>query len=122
MPFLVALIGFAVAAIGLFGIAAPSGLTRLLYTWRVLTELPVTLALRIVTGAIFVLAAPDCRLPTLVSAIGFVEFGGAAILLGLGAGRLERFVEWWLQRPPSFVRCWCIGPLALGILLVYAGF
>ena len=120
-PVLVSLVGVAVAGVGLLGVAAPTNLTRLLGNWRVVTKLPVTLALRIVFGALFVSAAPECRLPTLVCLIGFLEFGGAVVLLGLGAGRLERFVEWWLQRPSSFVRFWCLAPLALGIVLFYAG-
>jgi hypothetical protein len=121
LPILVSVVGVAVAGIGLLGVAAPTKLTRLLGNWRVVTRLPVTFALRIVFGSIFVIAAPDCRLPTLVRLIGFLEFGGAAVLLGLGAGRLERFVEWWLQRSSFFVRYWCLGAFALGIVLLYAG-
>ncbi len=118
---LVSLAGLGVAGIGLLGVAAPTKLTRLLGNWRVLIGFPVTLALRIVFGVIFVIAAPDCRLPALVRLVGFLEFGGAVVLLGLGAGRLERFGEWWLQRPSSFVRYWCLAAFAFGIVLLYAG-
>lgn len=121
VPVLVSLAGLAVAAIGLLGVAAPATLTRFLGNWRVLTRLPVTFTLRIVFGCVFVLAASDCRLPSLVRLVGFLEFGGAAALLVLGAVRLEGFVEWWLQRPASFVRYWCVAAFALGILLLYAG-
>ena len=121
LPTLVALAGLAVAGIGLFGVAAPAHLTRLLSNWRFITSLPVTLAIRIVFGFIFVIASPDCRLPMLVCLIGFLEFGGAVALLALGAGRLERFVDWWLQRPSSFVRYWCLGAFALGMVILYAG-
>jgi hypothetical protein len=121
LPILVSLAGLVVAGIGLFGVAAPANLKRLLESWRVMTSLPVTLVIRLVFGCIFVTAAPDCRLPTVVRLIGFLEFASAALLLGLGSGRLERFVEWWLQRPSSFVRYWCLGASGLGILLVYGG-
>lgn len=121
MPVLVSLAGIAVAVIGLGGVAAPRTLTRILGDWRMLTGLPVTFTLRMVFGFVFVVAAPDCRLPSLVRLVGFVEFGGAAGLLVLGAGRLERFVRWWLQRPNSFVRSWCLAAVALGILLLCAG-
>ena len=121
LPILVSLTGLAVAGIGLFGVAAPANLILLLGSWRVMTRLPVTFAIRILSGSIFVMAAPDCRLPMVVRLVGVLEFGGAAVLLGLGAGRLERFVEWWLQRPSSFVRYWCLGASGLGILLLYGG-
>jgi hypothetical protein len=85
LPLLVSLIGLAVAGVGVLGIAAPSRLTRHLEGRRVLTRLSVTLALRIVTAAIFLVAAPDCRIPTLVRLVGFLEAGGALLLLGMGA-------------------------------------
>jgi hypothetical protein len=121
LPVLVSLAGVAVAGIGLSGVLAPETLRRLLANWRVVTSLPVTVVIRILFGFLFVLAASHCRLPTVVRLIGFLEFAGAAVLLGLGSGRLERFVEWWLQRPSSFVRSWCLGASGLGILLVYGG-
>ncbi|MBW2287603.1 MAG: hypothetical protein JRG80_02935 [Deltaproteobacteria bacterium] len=121
IPVLVSLIGLTVAGIGLLGIAAPTRLTSLLNDRRGLTGLPVTFAVRIVTGSIFVIAAQECRVPTLVRLIGYLEFGGAAVLLTLGAERLGRFVEWWLRRSSSFVQYWCLGAFALGMALLYSG-
>jgi len=121
LPKLVSLAGVVVAGIGLFGVCAPGILKRLLEDWRVMTSLPVTLFMRVLFGSLFVLAAPDCRLSTVVRLIGYLEFASAAVLLGLGSKRLERFVEWWLQRPSPFVRYWCFGASGLGILLVFSG-
>ncbi len=117
----VSFVGVGVAAIGVLGVAAPARLTALLARWRVLTRLPVTLGLRILTGILFLAAALDCRLPELVRLIGVLELLGAALLLVLGAQRLDRFVTWWLERPPSFVRKWCVAASAFGLLIVYAG-
>ena len=113
--------GTGVAGIGLLGVAAPSQLANLLARWRVLTGLPVTLALRLGFGVLFVLAAPSCRFPGFVRLVGVLELIGAVALLALGAARLQRFVEWWLGRPPSFVRYWCSAALTFGIVLAYAG-
>ena len=121
MALIVSLTGIAVGAIGLLGVIAPSQLTHLLARWRVLTRLPVTVTLRMGLGALFLFAAPYCRLSDVVRIIGVLELAAAVVLLGLGSGRLQRFVTWWLERPPSFVRYWCSGALAFGILLVYAG-
>ena len=76
---LVSLVGLAVAAIGLLGVVAPVGLTGLLNSQRVLTGLPVTFVVRIITGSIFVIAAPGCRVPTLVHLFGLLEFGGEVV-------------------------------------------
>ncbi len=121
MAVVVSLAGISVAAVGLLGVAAPRRLTELLARWRILTGLPVTLGLRIGFGAAFLLGAPHCRLPGLVRLVGVLELVGAAVLLVLGPARLRRFVEWWLGRPPTFVRYWCSAALTFGILLAYAG-
>ena len=120
LPILVSLAGLLVAGIGLFGVVAPTELIRLLSDRRVVTSLPVTIAIRVIFGCIFVIAASDCRFPRVVRVIGVLEFLSAAVLLALGAGHLERFVERWLQRPTSFVRYWCLGATAFGIVLMYA--
>jgi hypothetical protein len=121
MAILVSLAGAAVAAIGLFGVVAPGQLTQRLARWRALTGLPVTVAVRVGVGILFLAAAPHCRLPGLLRAIGVLELVGAVLLLVSGPEPLGRFVAWWLERPPSFVRGWCSAALAFGILIVYAG-
>ncbi len=117
----VSLAGIAVAAIGLLGLAAPIQLTKLLANWHILTGLPITFGLRIGFGTLFLFAAPYCRLPDLVRLLGVLELLWAAVLMVLGAARLQRFVEWWLKRPLSFVRSWCLAVVTFGILLVSAG-
>jgi hypothetical protein len=121
LPILVSLAGFTVAGIGLIGVLAPDKLRLFLSDWRVMTSLPVTVVIRLLLGGIFVASASDCRLPTVVHLVGILELASAAVLLGLGSRRLESFVEWWLQRPTSFVRYWCLGASGLGALLVYGG-
>lgn len=121
MAFLVSLAGIGVVGVGLLGVAAPKQLAMILARWRVLTGFPVTLALRLGFGALFIAAAPSCRLSGFVRAIGLFELLGAVGLVTLGAARLEQFVDWWLGRPPPFVRYWCLAALAFGIVLAYAG-
>ena len=121
MAFFVSLAGIGVAGVGLLGVTAPNQLAMLLARWRVLTGLPVTLAMRLGFGALFVAAAPSCRLPDFVRLIGLLELIGAVVLVTLGAARLQQFVAWWLGRPPSFVRYWCLAAFAFGSVLTYAG-
>jgi hypothetical protein len=118
---LVVLAGVGVAGIGLLGVAAPRRLSGLLARWRVLTAFQVTVALRLGFGALFVVAAPSCRFPGFVRLIGVLELVGAVTLAVSGAARLQRFVDWWLARPPSFVRVWCLVALGFGVSLACAG-
>jgi hypothetical protein len=117
----VSLVGVAVAAVGALGVAAPNRLSSLVAGWPALTQLPVAFSLRIGFAILFLVGAPQCRLPELVRLVGVLEVAGAAVLLALGAVRLRRLVAWWLERPTSFVRGWAAGAVALGGLLAYAG-
>lgn len=121
MAIVVSLAGCSVAAIGLLGVGAPGRLRGLLDRQRTLTAFPMTFGLRIAFGALFLLAAPYCRLPELVRVIGVLELTGAIALLAIGSRRLQVFVDWWLQRPTSFVRYWCVGALMVGAVIFYAG-
>ena len=118
---MVSLVGLAVAAIGLFGIAAPAALTDFLARRRVLTQLPVTLGMRVILGNFFLVAARDCLWPRFVGVVGILELVAGVALLVAGRKPLESFVTWWLRQSPAFVRCWCAGALAFGILLAYSG-
>ncbi len=80
----------------------------------------MTVVFRIGYGTVFLVGAPYCRLPDVVRLLGVLEFIAAVVLLALGSRQLERFVVWWLEHPPSFVRRWCSGAVAFGLLLVYA--
>lgn len=115
------LAGIAVALIGLLGVAAPGRLVDLLARWPGLTRFPLTLGLRIGFAALFLAAAPRCRLPELIRVVGVLELLGALVLLVSGAESLKRFVAWWLKRTPWFVRGWCSVALAIGLLLAGAG-
>lgn len=121
LAILVSLAGLGVAGVGLLGVAMPRQLAILLARWRALTSFPMTLTLRLGFGALFVLAAPSCRFPASVRLLGALELTGAVVLIVSGPARLRRFVEWWLARPASFVRCWCLVALAFGCVLAYAG-
>ena len=61
MAVLVSLAGIGVAGIDLLGVAAPNQLASFIARWRVLIGLPVTLALRLGFGTLFVVAAPSCH-------------------------------------------------------------
>ncbi len=118
---LVSMAGFSVAAIGLLGVVSPRRLVAFLSRWTFLTGLPLTIAVRTCFGSLFVFAAPYCRLPELVRAVGVLEWLGVGVLLILGPARLGGFVGWWLERSPSIVRIWCSAALALGVVLIFAG-
>ena len=117
----VTLAGLGVAAVGLLGLVAPGRLVDGLAGWPILTRLSTTVVLRVGFGAVFISGAADCRFPAFVLALGIGELASALALLVLGSRRLEGFVAWWLAKSHAFVRRWCSGALAIGLVIAYAG-
>jgi len=116
----VSLVGLFVLAVGAVGFSAPKTLKTVLTARPMLTTLPVTVTLRLLFGAIFLLGAHDCRLPGIIRIVAAVELTSAAVLLATGEQRFGRFVAWWLARPPTFVRLWCLAALTFGVVVIYA--
>ena len=77
--------------------------------------------MRVVLGVVFLVVAPDCRLPLVVQIVGVVSLVAAFGILALGRKRLDAFIGWWLRRSPALFRLWASAAIAFGTLLVYAG-
>jgi hypothetical protein len=118
---LVVLIGATIAALGVFGVARPHALFALVSGWRPGVLLATAAGVRVMLGVIFLLAAPRCRFPRTIRALGFVALGTAAVVLVLGALRLEAIVQWWFSQPGPFVECMYAATVLFGGFLVYSG-
>ena len=81
---------------------------------------PVAVASRAIIGVLLILAAPHCRLSVLVLVMGVATLAGSVVLVTLGRGRFERFIERWLERPPGLLMLLSVVAIALGWLLVWA--
>lgn len=121
MALVVSLIGAAIAAIGLLGVVYPTRLMERIDRWQPAGRLWVGVAVRLVVGIVFVLAADGCRMPQLVRVVGVIAIVAAVVLALLGPARFETFVRWWLGLPAAFTRIWAAVAVAFGGLLLYAG-
>ena len=121
MAWIVSLLGAAIAAIGLLGVASPSRLLGWIGRLPPPRRLAIAVGVRLTLGAVLLLAAEDCRLPQLVRAVGIIAIAAAAALAALGPRRFEAFVDWWLRRPAPIIRSWAGVAVAFGALLLYAG-
>ena len=121
MPYLVSLVGLLIVGLSLVGVASPSTLTGIATRWRAPERLWFAVAIRLVLGLLFLVAAPECCLPLVVQIVGVFALVAAGSLALLGPKRLESLVGWWLKRPAAFIRAWCLAGTAFGGLIVYAG-
>lgn len=121
MAVVVSLVGAAIVALGLAGVAAPARLVGLLTRWRAPERRWTAVGVRLVLGVVFLIAAPECRLPRVAQAVGVLAIISALVLVLMGPRRFTAFIGWWVDQPPAVLRIWFAGAAAFGALCAYAG-
>jgi hypothetical protein len=120
MSFLIAAFGLCMATLGVIGIVRPERLIGFARSWQTPTGLYAAAAIRIVLGALLLLAAPQARAPNVLRILGvFILVAGLATPL-IGLERSHTVIEWWAARGPVFQRAWAGCALVFGLFLVYA--
>lgn len=121
MKILVALFGVLIVAMTAFGAARPKHLLAILVGLPTHTRLRVAVGVRIVMGVVFIVAAPSCRFPWVIYAVGVLTLVAGIVLIPIGATRLERIIQRISQQPAWLVRLCCAGGIAFGAFIVYSG-
>ncbi len=121
MSLLVALFGALIAAFAATGVASPATLLRAVSSlWSDGRGMWIAVVMRLVLGALLIVAAPDCRFPETVRVLGIIAIAAAVVLPLIGTERMNTLVAWWTARPSSFIRAWSLLGVAFGAFLVYA--
>ena len=121
MNLIVALIGWIIVAIGLFGIAWPHLMPEAVLGWPPDLLLYITVGTRIVLGLLLFFAAPSCRLPRFTRVIGVIAVLSGIVSALIGANRLESIVQWMSAKPTAVIRLMYTLDIILGAFLVYSG-
>ena len=120
MAIIVSMFGVLAVLIGIVGIASPQRLAGTIGGWDSPARFWFAIGIRVLFGIVLIRAAPVCRLPIVVSALGIVAIV-AALGIGIaGRARLDALIGWWIQRP-TLLRLSAIVAIGFGVLLVYAG-
>jgi hypothetical protein len=120
MAFLVTLFGLIIAVVGIVGMMRPAQLIAGLLHWPAAALLAVAVAVRLVLGVVFILAAPSCRFPRVMYALGIFALLAALIVLFLGADGVRSLVQWWSRQPLLVVRVMYAVTVLFGVFLVYS--
>ena len=120
MSIVVIFIGALVILIGILGAASPDRLILLIGRWQGPSRLWTTVLIRLVLGVALILAAPSCRLPVVVSAIGILALISAVVIPILGQRRFDSFIDWCSRRRAVVVRSWSLAAVVFGGVLIYA--
>jgi hypothetical protein len=113
-------IGLSIGAIGLVGVVAPSIILDIGRSLLTPAALYAVAALRIGIGAVLVRVASASRLPTVLRIVGIVIIIAGVLTLFLGVERSRAILDWWANQGSAFMRFCLIGPMAVGLFIVYA--
>lgn len=120
MAMFVSVLGVVIVLIGFAAILRPQVLQVPLGSWNGPGRFWAAIVIRVVLGALFLWIAPSCRLPVVVSVVGWFAIAAAIALLFVGQRRLDAFIDWWLARQ-GLVRLAGLFAVLFGALLMYAG-
>ena len=122
MSYLVAILGLAIAVIGLIGAVEPRRLLGLVDKfWTGERSLNIAVGLRIGIGTLLILAAPFTNFPPVITAVGVVTFLAGIGLIVLGYERVDKLIQWFKHRPLAVVRVSAMAAVAFGTVLMLAG-
>jgi hypothetical protein len=113
-------IGVLLAAIGLVGVVAPSFILEIGRSLLTPMSLYGVAALRIGVGVVLLSTATDSRLPTALRVFGVVIILAGVFTLFLGVEHSRAILDWWSNQGPLFMRFCLLGPLVIGLFIVYA--
>lgn len=120
MNYLIQFLGVLIGGMSLWGIFAPETLMRLVEsTWRRPWGMAFAVAIRLVMGIVFILAAESTRYPLFFEVFGYLALVAALGIVLMGRKRVDRVIDYFRDKPPSLLRGWLLMGLALGLFFIY---
>lgn len=115
----VAAFGVLIGLVGLYIAIKPTG-WKGLASWVADDGIHVVAVARLAVGAFLLFAAPACRWPFVVAAVGLIGIVSGLSVWLMGRARLKALVDFFLERPPTALRVWGAVALAFGALMFRA--
>lgn len=120
MNYLIQLFGVLIVGMSLWGIFAPQALIGVVVqTWRKPWGMAFAIAVRVVMGIVFILAAEATRFPLFFELFGYLAIAAALGIALMGRDRVDRLINYWQKKSATLLRCWLLLGVALGAFFIY---
>ena len=114
------LFGAATCVVCALGIYAPNRLIEKVKSiWGKSWGIYAAVIVRLILGALLIIAAPDARFPVVFKVLGWLSIIAAILIPSLGRTRLDRLINWFTALPSSLVRFWLLFGIAFGGFLIF---
>jgi hypothetical protein len=114
------IIGMIITVAGVVFLLHPKSAKKLLGFWEEGKRVYGLAAIRLVVGAILLLAARECMVPWLVVVFGALAVIGGVVILAFGVENSKGIIAHWKAKPDNFFRKISFIPLVMGLLLLWA--
>lgn len=114
------LIGILILALGVLFTVRPQWMNKTIDFFGQGKRLYINGALRLVLGGIFLLSAPQCRLPGAAFFIGVLFILGGALIFVLGTEKTKSIIDHWKDLPAMAARLLALITVTFGAFILYA--
>ena len=123
MKIIIAVFGALICVAGVVILLAPEKFKSVMNNWTGQPRFLFAVIVRIVIGAILLLEATNLKYTLAVQIIGGISILAAVVLLLVGQGRMDRFIDWLMMKMTDNVMRGCsVIALAFGAFLIYVTF
>lgn len=116
MTTVIKFLGVVVAVMGIVFLINTNALRQFSLFWKRGKRLQIGAVIDFVFGIFFLLAAPQCRLPGLITIFGILALIEGVLILTFN----QKYLDWWLSKPILFTRFMGLITAAFGALLIYS--
>ena len=119
MVILVRLLGIFVVIFGVIYLSNPNNIIKpYMAFWLVGKRLYMGAVLSFLIGIILLLAASQCAVTWFVALFGILGIIKGIVLFVLGQEKAKSWVNWWTERPITFLRLHALIAIIIGTLLI----
>lgn len=120
MLIFVRLFGIVIVVMGVIFLINPKVLKQYFSFWKQEKRLRIGGIGALLFGVIFLIAASQCRLAWLITALGIWSIIKGVLLLTLDQKKIYAYLDWWVNKSISITRFLGFIALAIGILIIYS--
>ncbi len=120
MLILVKTLSLVIIGMGVMCMLSPQKVKGVIRFWAEGRRVYIAGFLRILFGIIFLLAASQCRVVTIIVVIGILFLIGGIAIFTLGPARIRPVLNWWQQRSDMTFRLLSLLIIFIGTLILYS--
>ncbi|HRZ87247.1 MAG TPA: hypothetical protein P5287_05470 [bacterium] len=120
MVLIAKLVGVWIVMLGIVFLLRTDFYRRMVKFWMEGRRLYMAGVVRIVLGALFLLAASQCRHPGMMIAFGVLVLAGGVSIYVMGLERTRKMLSWCDAQNDIFFRFTAAAVIAVGMLLLYS--